>query len=68
MITKKLKADQNFFGWAFFKNRCDQFGHATLKLNRLNKVIFFHAGMDSGKFKVDSMIFGWVWLKMAMAF
>ena len=29
---------------------------------------FLHAATNSGKLKVDSMIFGWAWSKMAMAF
>ena len=29
---------------------------------------FLHAGTNSGKLKVDSMIFGWTWSKMATAF
>ena len=28
---------------------------------------FLHAGTNLGKIKVDSMIFGWLWSKMAMA-
>ena len=27
---------------------------------------FLHSGINSGKLKVDLMIFGWVWSKMAM--
>ena len=29
---------------------------------------FLYAGTNSGKLNVDSIIFGWVWSKMAMAF
>ena len=34
------------------------------------KTVFFEfkAGTNSGKLKVDSMIFGWAWSKMAMEF
>ena len=35
------------------------------KMNRLNKL---PAGANSGKLKVDSMIFGWALSKMAMTF
>ena len=31
-----------------------------------NKLIFFHAGTNSGKLKVDSIIFGWALSKMAL--
>ena len=29
---------------------------------------FLHAGRNSGKLKVDSVIFGWAWSKMAVVF
>ena len=37
-------------------------------MKRWNKVIFFHAGTNPGKLKVDSIIFRWASSKMAMAF
>ena len=64
-IIAKLKADQNFCGWAFVKNESGQSGHGTLKLTVSQKWTF-HVGSNSGKLKVDSVIFGWV--EMAMAF
>ena len=55
------------------KNGCDQFGHCTLKLTvsqnwTIEETDFLHACTNSGKLKVDSMIFGWAWSKMALAF
>ena len=38
------------------------------KLIRWNKLIFLHAGANSGKLKVYSAIFGWALSKMAVAF
>ena len=47
------------------KNGCDQSGHGAQKWTDGIKS-FLHAGTNSGKLKVDSIIFGWS--KMAMAF
>ena len=44
------------------KNGCGQSGRGT------QKCYFFHARMNSGKLKVDSIIFGWALPKIAMAF
>ena len=49
------------------KNGCGQSGHGTQKGTDGIK-LFFHDGTKSAKLKVDSIIFGWVWSKMAMAF
>ena len=38
------------------------------KMNRWNKLIFLQAGTNSGKLKVDSIILGWVWWKITLAF
>ena len=41
------------------------------KMKRWNKLFFFfflHAVTNSGKLKVDSMIFDWAWSKMEVAF
>ena len=38
------------------------------KLNISNRLVSLHAGTNLGKLKVDSMIFGWVWSKMAEVF
>ena len=41
-----------------------QSGHGTLKLTQKvtdEKTDFLHAGTNSGKLKVDSMIFAWAW-------
>ena len=55
------------------KSGCDQSGHRTLKLtvsqmNKWNEKVFLPAGKNSGKLKVDSMIFGWVLSKLTMVF
>ena len=56
------------------KNGCGQSSHGTLKvtvsekLNISNRLVSLHAGTNLGKLKVDSMIFGWVWSKMAEVF
>ena len=55
------------------KNGCGQSGHRNLKLTvskkkQIEETDFLHAGTNSGKPKVDAMIFGWVWSKMVMAF
>ena len=55
------------------KNGCGQSSDGSLKLtvsqkrNRWNKLIFLYVTTNSGKLKVDSMIFGWALLKMAIA-
>ena len=52
------------------KNGCGQSVHGILRLTvswKLNGVDFLHASSNSGKLKVDSMIFGRVWSKMVMA-
>ena len=36
---------------------------SILEINQWIKRIFLHAGTNSGKLKVDSMIFGWTWSK-----
>ena len=50
------------------KNGCGQFGHGTLKFAVSGILIFLHAGANSGKLKVDSVIFGWAWSRMAVVF
>ena len=37
-------------------------------LELMEQTDFLLAGTNSGKLKVDSIIFGWAWSKMAMAF
>ena len=37
------------------------------RINRWNELIFLHAGANSGKLKVISVIFGLVWSKMGIA-
>ena len=39
-----------------------------LKNEQKEEIDFLYAGTNSGKLNVDSIIFGWVWSKMAMAF
>ena len=36
-------------------------------MNERNEVIFLHAGANSGKLEVISLIFEWVWSKMGVA-
>ena len=53
------------------KNCCGQSGHGTLKLTvseewKIEWTDFLHAGANSGKFKVISLIFEWIWSKMDM--
>ena len=38
------------------------------KISCFQHTSFLHAGANSGKLKVDSMILGWAWSKMAVAF
>ena len=52
------------FGVGMVKNGFAQSGHGALKLTVFQK----HAGSNSGKLKVDWMILGLAWLKMAMGF
>ena len=49
------------------KNGCGQSGQRAQKWTDGIKS-FLHAGINSGKLKVDSIIFVWAWSKMAMAF
>ena len=39
-----------------------------LKNAQMDEADFFNAGADSGKLKVASVIFVWVWSKMGMTF
>ena len=56
------------------KTGCGHFGHGTLKLVVSQDWIdvincfFIHSDANSGKLKVTSMISGWVWSKMDVAF
>ena len=50
------------------KNRCDHYGHRTLKLSvsynkQMELADFLHAGTNLEKLKVDSMIFECAWSK-----
>ena len=70
---KKVKWGSNIFWLGIVKHGCGQPGHRTLKLTASQKWTgwinwFFHAGTNLGKLKVDSVIFGWVWSKISMAF
>ena len=65
-VSHKLKGDWKFFGLAWWKMGVAS--HKNKKMNRWNKVIFFHAGTNSGKPKVNSVIFGWMYWKIAMTF
>ena len=64
----KIKSSSKFFWVGIVKNGCGQSGHGTLKLTVSSKLVFLHAGTNSGKLKVNSMIFGWVCSKMALVF
>ena len=55
------------------KNCYGQPGHRTLKLTylkneQMEQTDFLHVVTKLGKLKVDSMIFGWMWSKMAVTF
>ena len=67
MWSQKLKADQKLLWVRMVKNGCGQCGQGTQKWTDGIKS-FFYAGMNSGMLKVDSVIFGWAWSKMALAF
>ena len=70
----KTKSWSKKYWVGIVKNGCGQSGHGTLKLILSQKwadpvdCFFLHAGTNSGKLKVDSMIFGWAWSKIAVAF
>ena len=49
------------------KNGCGQSVHRAQKWTDGIKSVF-HAGTNSGKLKFDSIVFGWAWSKIAMAF
>ena len=49
------------------KNGCGQSGQFS-KTEQMEQTDFSHAGTNSGKLKVDSMIFVWAWSKIAEAF
>ena len=40
----------------------------SIKLAVSSILVFLHSGTNSGELKVDSMIFGWAWSKMAEVF
>ena len=74
--SPKLKADQRFGGysqeWVWLVWSWEP-GHGTLKLTVSQNWAdginwFFHSGTNSGKLKVDSVIYGWALSKMAVAF
>ena len=53
------------------KNGCGKSGYRALKLTVSQECTdgvsrFFNAGANSGKLKVASMIFEWVWSKIGM--
>ena len=50
------------------KNGRGQTGHGTVKLAVSGIMVFLHVGTNSGKLRVDSMIFVWAWSKMAVVF
>ena len=70
---QKLEAGQKILG-----GHCQKMGVASLvtgiknwlylKNEQKEETDFLYAGTNSGKLNVDSIIFGWVWSKMAMAF
>ena len=68
-----LKADENKLGWKWSKmgvtilllySKIDYIS----RMSRWNNQIFLHAGTNSGKLKVDLVIFGWAQSKMARVF
>ena len=61
------------FWVSMFKNGCGHSAHRTLKLTVFQKWTdgkfdFLHVVTNSGKLKVDSVIFGCSWSKTVMAF
>ena len=62
--SQTLKTDQRFFLMDMVKNGCGQPGHRNLSLTVSQK----WTDTNSGWLKVDLIIFGLVWSKMAMAF
>ena len=52
----KIKSWSKIFWVGLVKNGCGQSGHGTLKL-AVSSILPLHAGTNSGKLKVDSMIF-----------
>ena len=68
-----IKSCRKIFDVGMVKNECGQPVDETLKLIVSQKwtdeiTDFLHAGTNSGQPKGDSMIFGWEWSKMVMAF
>ena len=49
------------------RDGCGPPGHRALKNELIEKKDFFSAGANSGKLKVISMIFGWIWSKLDVA-
>ena len=64
----KIKRWSNFFWVGVVKNGCGQSSYGNLKLGASSILVFFHVGTNSGKLKVNTMIFGWVWSKVAVVF
>ena len=52
--SHKLKVDQKIWEWALSENELMEWTG------------FLHAGADSGKLKVVSIIFGWMWSKLGV--
>ena len=67
--TNLHKSWSENFWMGMARNGCDQSDHRTLKLAVSQEWIdeitdFLHGGANSGRQKVISMIFGWVWSKL----
>ena len=60
----KIKSWSKIYRVGWSKNGCGQSGHGTLKSAVSSILSFLHAGTNSGKLKVDSVIFAcqkWHW-------
>ena len=70
---QNFNTGQTFFWLNMVKNGCGHSCLGNLKMAVSQKwtdsiTDFLHAGINSGKLKVDSKIFGWAESEMAMAF
>ena len=67
---KNYKLMKNFLGghaqkWMWPVRSQDSKIDCVSKIEQMELTDLLHAGTNSGKLKVDSVIFGWVWSKIA---
>ena len=71
--SQKIKADQKLFGehgqkWVCpVQSRGSRIDCAS-KTEQMEYIDFLYAGTNSGKLKVDSIVFWWAWSKIAEVF